>query len=94
MDKQTSREQFEEWADSKGFCLDFKFFEKGNNFECADTRMALEIWNASREALVVIAPEQCEYADAESDYAKGNRQGKRDYRDAIEAAGIRVEVQS
>ena len=40
------REAFEEWADDKGFCLDCKFFEEGNNYESADTRMAFDIWMA------------------------------------------------
>jgi hypothetical protein len=30
------REEFEAWADEKGFCLDCKFFEAGNNFEDDD----------------------------------------------------------
>lgn len=40
------RETFEEWADEKGFCLDCMFFEGGNNYESADTRLAFDIWMA------------------------------------------------
>ena len=40
------RELFEEWADEKGFCLDCKFFEDGNNYESDDTRLAFDIWTA------------------------------------------------
>lgn len=48
------------------------------------------VWQASREALVIQLPEKCEYADSQSGYAKGHRQGKRDLVDCIEAAGLKV----
>lgn len=41
-DEDKERELFEEWADEKGFCLDCKFFEKGNNFEDQATQWLFE----------------------------------------------------
>ncbi len=49
-------------------------------------------WNAALDSVCVVLPENCVYADPDGDYARGNRQGKRDYRNSIEAAGIRCEV--
>ncbi len=45
------REEFEAWANDKGFCLDCRFFEEGNNFEDPDTALAFEIWEASRNTI-------------------------------------------
>ncbi len=49
-------------------------------------------WHASREAVVIQLPEKCEYADPDSDYAKGHRQGKRDVVDCIEGADLKVRL--
>ncbi|GEM_PF-3311550 len=79
-----TREKFEEWADDKGFCLDCKFFEDGNNYEDADTRLAFDIWQASRAALVVELPETVrvyEWHDFMREY---------EVREAIQSAGITV----
>ena len=45
-DEAKERELFEEWADEKGFCLDCKFFESGNNFEDQATKWLYEAWQA------------------------------------------------
>lgn len=45
-DESKERELFEEWADEKGFCLDCKFFEAGNNFEDQATKWLYEAWLA------------------------------------------------
>lgn len=45
-DEAKERELFEEWADEKGFCLDCKFFEQGNNFEDQATKWLYEAWLA------------------------------------------------
>lgn len=66
-------------------------FEDGR-FADPMLRLACLAWAASREALVIQLPEKCEYADFQSEYAKGHRQGMRAYRDAIEAAGVKCEV--
>ncbi|GAA4087161.1 hypothetical protein GCM10022414_07400 [Zhongshania borealis] len=45
-------EQFEAWADEKGFCLDQIFMSTNgvpdNPYENEDTKLAYEIWCASR----------------------------------------------
>jgi len=46
--EQECREQFEEWADSEGFCLDSIWSSDGDPFENKDTALAFEIWKASR----------------------------------------------
>lgn len=46
---ETERHCFEKWAYENGFCLDCNFFEKGNNYEDDDTRLAFEIWMASSQ---------------------------------------------
>jgi len=51
---------------------------------------AMWAWQASREALVIKRPEQCEYANTVGEYAKGHRQGIRSMVDAIEAQGLKV----
>jgi hypothetical protein len=47
---------FEEWADSKGFCLDQLFMSTDgvplNPYENNDTHLAFEIWCASRGVTV------------------------------------------
>jgi hypothetical protein len=86
MSNEKMREEFEEWAGDKGFCLDCRFFEGGNNYEDADTRLAFDIWTASRAALCVELPR----------VVKAGRWGdddgylKDDVIDAIESTGVRV----
>lgn len=52
-EKQTIQEQFETYADKKGFCLDFIFMQSEgvpqNPYLEPDTKMAYEIWCESRK---------------------------------------------
>ena len=41
------------------------------------------------DSILVELPEKCEYADGQSDYAKGHRQGIRSVVDALTAAGVK-----
>lgn len=85
------REQFEVWAHEKEFCLDCKFFEDGNNYEDPDTRLAFEIWQASRAALVVTLPEPLQQrAGATMGESMTSIATLNACRDAIKAAGIRT----
>lgn len=45
--QEVMREQFEEWADDYGFCMDERFFEDGNSYIDEDTRLAFDIWRAA-----------------------------------------------
>lgn len=51
-----SREQFESWAEEKGFCLDAVWSSEGMPFEDKDTLLAFDIWNASRTAGYLLKP--------------------------------------
>ena len=86
------REQFEAWAMTSAYlglsdtCMErFK-----DGYLGGELHAAWIAWQASRAALVIQLPEKCEYADSQSGYAKGHRQGKRDLVDCIEAAGLKV----
>ncbi len=85
-------EDFEVWAMTSAYlglsdsCMER--FEDG--YLGGELHAAWIAWQASREALVIQLPEKCEYADSQSGYAKGNRQGKRDGVDCIAAAGLKV----
>lgn len=63
---------------------------EGYVYDDFTTDMCWTCWVDSRETLVIELPEKCEYADSQSDYAKGHRQGRRDVVDCIEAAGLKV----
>lgn len=71
MDIEVMRENFEEWANDKGFCLDCRFFEEGNNYEEPDTALAFEIWQASRAAIVIELPPREKSQQWMSDYDDG-----------------------
>ena len=63
------------------------------DMELEDIGAHHSVWaeaDAAIGAIVIKLPEKCEYADAQSDYAKGHRQGKRDVVDVLEAAGLKV----
>lgn len=51
------REEFELWARKKGLDLEYRNFPGvGKFYECPRTLLALEAWQASREALVIELP--------------------------------------
>jgi len=45
------RQQFRDWAQSKGLCLDVIYSSNGEPFADADTQTCWEIWLASRAAI-------------------------------------------
>ncbi len=55
---------FEAWASEKGFELSCQFFDEGNNYEDANTKLAFEIWTEASIALHKEHKQALENADA------------------------------
>lgn len=87
MSKDLVREQFEAWARSKGHDLEYRNIPGvGQFYECHRTLLAFEVWQASREAVVVDLPGlQCLRVN-QYDYQEAREQCRR----AIEAEGLKV----
>lgn len=87
-----SRAQFEAWARSKGLDLEYRNFPGiGQFYECPRTLLALEAWQASRQALVVELPDAVvgarRYQHAESAFA--HKEGIDECRATIESQGVK-----
>lgn len=67
-----------------------KLLMQNGDFQDPALRLAFWAWKTSRETLVIKLPEKCEYADPQSEYAKGHRQGMRAVVDQVEASGLKV----
>lgn len=97
MDTNKRLEQFEAWARSKGLDLEYRNIPGvGQFYECPRTLLALEAWQASREAVVVELPYVRSYpaneAASDVDYYldEGRHDMKTECRKAIEAQGLKV----
>jgi len=83
MSSDKMREEFELWARKMSMDLEYRNIPGvGQFYECPRTLLALEAWQASREALVIELPQQ---SGANLDW----NQAIRYCRQAIEAAGVK-----
>ncbi len=86
MSNDKMREEFEAWARKMSMDLEYRNIPGvGQFYECPRTLLALEAWQASREALVIELPR-----DVTNVTCKDFESGRDAVVEAIEAAGVKV----
>lgn len=86
------REEFEAWASSPAFGLRAGHFVKGDDGEYLNypTQCYLQVWQASRESLVIALPSAFESAPPYACYEGGWNDMRDEAKDNIEATGLKV----
>ena len=91
-----SREQFEQWAEAKGYRVDY--WDGTYSYMMSATKWLWEAWQASREALVVKLPDGNKYhfGSTEGDakqrlYDAGENTMLKDVKDVLDQVGVRYE---
>lgn len=96
MDITKSREEFEEWLESKNKSNFRELLTRGflRSYLHDSTQSQWEVWKAARESIVVELPELCGDGENDTDYIEGLNDGINQSARALRAAGIRIKGES